>query len=1054
MKPVVFALSLLLSLVVSAPLAAADCTSALSSSNASFDARGGAGAVDVFIASGCAWTAVSQEGWITVTDGASSVGSGTVAFTVDPNPWEQARTGVILIAGQELTVSEAAYGQPPFEMSPAQPDIGETVLFTVSGVTPVSWDMGDADCFGHSQSIDCTTLPDGACNVISWTYPSSGSKTVTVRATTANMGRTFFVEERGACCTADAAPSASFTIAPNPAVVGEEVTFTDTSGLPKTAVLTGDFSWNPSTPEIGELTTFDVTGLIGVDAARWDFGEDGCPGFPRVATCEAISTDCLAISHRFASAGEQQVTLTATLGGTTIPVATRTVTVLSSGSCAGGCSYALSPSAASFPDAGGAGSVAVTSEDGCQWTASSPVAWVTITSAGAGSGPGAVTYQVAPNSGGYRTTTLLVGNQEHTVTQAAAGSGTCTYSLSSSAASFPAAGGPGSFVVTTGDHCVWTVDVDRSWVTVTSGSTGIGAGTVAYQVADNAGAARSATITAAGLAHVVSQAEPVEDPLDTAPTAWSWTVELAGTTVAASDQASFSHTFAEPGPYTVRLLAANCQGEDDAVAELQVDPLPVVTPAAWLVPAAIHAPGLADTVWKTDLRLFNPGDQAVAATIEFLPENVNNSNAALAGLDLTLAPGTTVAYDDILAAIPGIAALPAKGALLLHFDDGAGNPPLVTPVITSRTYNDTAAGTFGQFVPAVAVLPEGDAASFLSGLAENDAFRTNIGLANLGEVDAGIEVVLLDQSGTEVGRVPVTVPGLSTAMVVQVARRAGLSAPVDAFAVRVDADGTAISAYASVVDNLTGDPVLYTGYPVGGDPLLVPGFAHLPGVNDSVWRSDASFANPSGAAISFMAEYVPAASSSTPPDPLLLTLAPWASTVVADLVGAVLGDEVASSGYLVVAGNDGSPTPQVVVRTYSLDPVAGGFGQSLKAFRPDELIGEGETASIAGVSDSLDPELGFRTNLGLLNADPAAWAAVAIVVSGEDGTTVAAVDDLYLAPGELKQFNLFTELGVADGAALASVSITVLDNGPVAAYASVVDNRTQDPILIPALPVR
>jgi carboxypeptidase T len=83
------------------------------------------------------------------------------------------------------------------------------------------------------------------------------------------------------------------------------------------------------------------------------------------------------------------------------------------------CFSSLSPASQSFGSAGGAGSVAVTSPAGCNWTAVSNDSWVTITSGAGGSGDGTTSYSVASNATSARTGTLTIANQTFTVTEAA-----------------------------------------------------------------------------------------------------------------------------------------------------------------------------------------------------------------------------------------------------------------------------------------------------------------------------------------------------------------------------------------------------------------------------------------------------------------------------------------------------------------------------------------------------------------------------------------------------------------------------------------------------------
>ncbi|MDT7604726.1 MAG: large repetitive protein, partial [Acidobacteriota bacterium] len=70
------------------------------------------------------------------------------------------------------------------------------------------------------------------------------------------------------------------------------------------------------------------------------------------------------------------------------------------------CSYSISPPTQDFTAAGGAGSVTVTANGDCPWTAKSGADWITITSGASGHGSGTVSFSVAPTNaprGGYIT---------------------------------------------------------------------------------------------------------------------------------------------------------------------------------------------------------------------------------------------------------------------------------------------------------------------------------------------------------------------------------------------------------------------------------------------------------------------------------------------------------------------------------------------------------------------------------------------------------------------------------------------------------------------------
>jgi uncharacterized repeat protein (TIGR03803 family) len=84
------------------------CTNSISPTNAVFAAGGGSNTVSVTASNGCAWSATSNAGFITITAGSVGEGDGTVSYFVAPNPNAIAQTGSMTIAGQTYTINEAA----------------------------------------------------------------------------------------------------------------------------------------------------------------------------------------------------------------------------------------------------------------------------------------------------------------------------------------------------------------------------------------------------------------------------------------------------------------------------------------------------------------------------------------------------------------------------------------------------------------------------------------------------------------------------------------------------------------------------------------------------------------------------------------------------------------------------------------------------------------------------------------------------------------------------------------------------------------------------------
>jgi hypothetical protein len=83
----------------------------------------------------------------------------------------------------------------------------------------------------------------------------------------------------------------------------------------------------------------------------------------------------------------------------------------------------------------------------------------------------------------------------------------CTFSIAPTSASFPNTGGTGSVSVTAPAGCPWTAASNVSWITITSGSSGSGNGTVNYSVGPYGGPPkkRNGTMTIAGQTFSVQQ---------------------------------------------------------------------------------------------------------------------------------------------------------------------------------------------------------------------------------------------------------------------------------------------------------------------------------------------------------------------------------------------------------------------------------------------------------------------------------------------------------------------------------------------------------------------
>lgn len=84
------------------------CGFTLSTTSVSVGSAGGTATVTVTTGTTCSWTATSNAAFISISSGSSGTGNGTITFTVAANSGTAARTGTLTVAGQTVTVTQAA----------------------------------------------------------------------------------------------------------------------------------------------------------------------------------------------------------------------------------------------------------------------------------------------------------------------------------------------------------------------------------------------------------------------------------------------------------------------------------------------------------------------------------------------------------------------------------------------------------------------------------------------------------------------------------------------------------------------------------------------------------------------------------------------------------------------------------------------------------------------------------------------------------------------------------------------------------------------------------
>lgn len=489
------------------------------------------------------------------------------------------------------------------------------------------------------------------------------------------------------------------------------------------------------------------------------------------------------------------------------------------------------------------------------------------------------------------------------------------------------------------------------------------------------------------------------------PTVWQWSFGDGGTSMAQHP----AHVYAAPGIYTVTLTAWNTAGSSVHSKQITVS---AMVPYRGLISAAAQTDGQGGTSWRTELSLFNAGLEGATVTMRFLPSLLEKT--------IYLAPRQSVTYTNTLLHAFGL----ATGAGAVTIDaESAGSSAEIR--VTSRTFTGSPTGTYGQSVPDVR---SGQLARtlYITGLQSSSRFRTNIGLVNRADAQLTATLTLHSRGGGTIATKNVTLPASSF-------RQSALwslfpevqGASHDVLTMKIVANAAdAVSAYASVIDNDTQDPIYIQALaaPVG-DMLTIPVVGRAPGANETFWRSDVTLFNPSTAEMTVTLRYGN--------EDRTLVVGAGETEVLADVLSTF--GLTAGSGALFVSWNGGTG-PVVTSRTYTSTETGGTYGQSI-----DPLASLKTSMVVPGLRN----DGSFRTNVGFFNGgtESETFAVVVLTPSGNE----LARRTLALAPNAQVQHSV----SALFPSVTASAFTMVMEgdaNARLFAYGSMVDNASGDPV--------
>jgi len=267
---------------------------------------------------------------------------------------------------------------------------------------------------------------------------------------------------------------------------------------------------------------------------------------------------------------------------------------------------------------------------------------------------------------------------------------------------------------------------------------------------------------------------------------------------------TITHAWAGPGSFVV--IASGSLNGINVSASVVITVTGVPVSRDLYIPTGAHIEGLNSTLWRTDIEVHNQLNTRATFTMALLPRGGANPNPVTE--TFTLSGGHSQQYPDVVSQV-----FHHTGGAAIRFTTDIGSV-----MVTSRTYNQTLQGTYGQQVPAIPISQSiKDSQEFrLIGLYHRPSlqggYRTNIGLVNTSPAEIRVHLVFLDKNSMPLGAVGPIQLLVGEYKQFDRAFEMVTANEVESGVIRLETStvGGTFVAFASVIDNVTGDAVLVT----------------------------------------------------------------------------------------------------------------------------------------------------------------------------------------------------------------------------------------------------
>lgn len=455
----------------------------------------------------------------------------------------------------------------------------------------------------------------------------------------------------------------------------------------------------------------------------------------------------------------------------------------------------------------------------------------------------------------------------------------------------------------------------------------------------------------------------------------------------------------------------------------------------------------------------NTSPQVIKYQLSFTPSGEEGIQSGRQ-TSIEVEPGRTIALNDVLKTWFATGTTSSTGTLEIRpltqtasstattTTGGVGN--LVT-FAASRTYNVAGNGTFGQFIPAIpfsSFVGRGSTAAkrtilSLQQVAQSAAYRTNLGLVEGSGDPATLLVSVFSNSGQKLTEFPVSLKGGQHMQMNSFLAAQKISTNDARVEVKVTSPLGKVTAYASVVDNATNDPLLVTPVAINqltASKYVIPGVADLSN-GSANWRTDTRVFNASSSPVEATLTFY--SQNGGEPQTAKVTLAANEVRQLDSTLSSLFN--VTNAGGALHISTATASNLIATARTYN-QTSNGTYGQFISAVTPDGAIAAGSRPlQLLQIEESNR----YRTNIGVAEVTGRP-ATVEVSVIPPD-SKLSAVISLDLQGNQFVQLNQLLKRLDMDNTYNARVTVRVTQgSGRVTAYASVIDALTQDPTFVPA----